>query len=217
MIGDRITIHAEQRAQAEEIVAHLLASTFAKPERYSITVAGESGSGKSTIAAAIGEAFERRGKRCVILQQDDYYLLPPMTNDRERRNHADWRGVKEVRLDFLDQQMKAILDGAEDIVKPVSVYAEDCFKQEHLSTRNVDIVIVEGSFVSLLQHAHVRVFIDRSYIDTRAFREQRARDAAELDAFTESILEIEHEIIAAHKPLADVIVTKEGKIAYQQK
>ena len=217
MIGDRIIVHAEQRAQAEEIVTHLLASVFVKPGRYGITVAGESGSGKSTIAAAIAEAFEQRGKRCVVLQQDDYYLLPPMTNDRERRSHADWRGVKEVRLDFLDQQMKTILDGAEEIVKPVSVYAEDCFKQEHLSTQNVDIVVVEGSFVSLLQHAHVRVFIDRTYNDTRAFREQRARDAAELDAFTESILQIEHEIIAAHKPLADVIVTKEGKIAYQQK
>lgn len=217
MIGDRIIVHVEQRAQAEEIVAYLLSSIFVKPGRYGITVAGESGSGKSTIAAAIAEAFEQRGKRCVVLQQDDYYLLPPMTNDRERRNHADWRGVKEVRLDFLDQQMKAILDGAEEIVKPVSVYAEDCFKQEHLSTQNVDIVIVEGSFVSLLQHANMRVFIDRTYNDTRAFREQRARDAAELDAFTESILQIEHEIIAAHKPLADVIVTKEGKIAYQQK
>ena len=216
MIGDRIIVHAEQRAQAEEIVAHLLASVFVKPGRYSVTVAGESGSGKSTIAAAIAAAFEQRGKRCVVLQQDDYYLLPPMTNDRERRNHADWRGVKEVRLDFLDQQMQAILDGAEEIVKPVSVYAEDCFKEEHLSTQNVDIVIVEGSFVSLLQHAHVRVFIDRTYLDTRAFREQRARDAAELDAFTESILQIEHEIIAAHKPLADIVVTKEGKIVYQR-
>jgi len=217
MIGDRIIIHTEQRAQAEEIVAHLLASVFAKPGRYGVTVAGESGSGKSTIAAAIAEALEQRGKRCVILQQDDYYLLPPITNDRERRNHADWRGVKEVRLDFLDQQMKTILDGAEEIVKPVSVYAEDCFTQEHLTTQNIDIVIVEGSFVSLLQHAHIRVFIDRTYMDTRTFREQRARDAAELDAFTESILEIEHEIISAHKPLADVIVTKEGQIAYQQR
>ncbi len=216
MKGDRLIIHADQRAQAEELLAQLLPSIAEKAGRYGIAVAGESGSGKSTMAAAIAEALEQRGKRCLILQQDDYYVLPPATNDRERRSHADWRGVKEVRLDFLDRQMQMILDGAEEIVKPVSVYADDRFEQERISTQDVDIVIVEGSFVSLLPHADMRIFIDRTYADTRAFREQRARDAAELDAFTESILQIEHDIISSHKSLADIIVTKDGAIVQQR-
>jgi uridine kinase len=36
--------------------------------------------------------LERRGIRSVVLGQDDYFVLPPRSNDMERRNDPQWLG-----------------------------------------------------------------------------------------------------------------------------
>lgn len=212
MQGDRIIVEASQLRLAEQLVARMWPSIQATAGRYAVTVAGESGSGKSTIAVATAQTLEQRGKRCVILQQDDYYVHPAKTNDATRRKDPNWYGPREVRLDFLDQQVRQILDGAAEIVKPLSIYAEDRFDEERIATADVDVVVVEGTYVTLLNNAQAKIFIDRNYMDTRAFREKRARDAAELDAFTENIIQKEHEIVVTHKALATLVIGKNWEI-----
>lgn len=68
------------------------------------------------------------------------------------------------------------------------------------------MVIVEGTYTTILRNVHQHIFIDRTYIDTRESLQRRAGE--EQDEFLEKILQIEHEIIAAHKPRADIIVAK---------
>jgi uridine kinase len=143
----------------------------------------------------------------VIVQQDDYFIYPPRTNAATRREDIDWVGTSEVRLDLMDENLKQIRDGAATIVKPLVDFDADSIGEETIELDGVDVVLVEGTYTTLLRNADRRVFIDRSYVDTRAARELRAREAQ--DDFLERILTIEHVIISSHKGRADLIVTRD--------
>ena len=73
----------------------------------------------------------------------------------------------------------------------------------------VQVVIVEGTYTSLLKHVDIRVFIARNRLDTIEHRQKRNRGNEVGDPFIENILKMEHKIIAGHKQLADFIITKE--------
>ena len=69
--------------------------------------------------------------------------------------------------------------------------------------------------VSLLENVDTRVFIARDYEATRAHREKRKRDAAELDPFIDEVLKIEHAIISGHRARADVVITADYSVSPQ--
>ena len=71
-------------------------------------------------------------------------------------------------------------------------------------------VIVEGTYVTLLENVARRVFIDRTHVDTKEARKERARE--EQDEYLSRILLIEHGIIAPHKAKADIIITRDYKV-----
>jgi len=209
MQGDTIVIEEHHRRAADQIVDMIVPAIQGMPGKYTISVAGESGSGKSEIAAAIADGLERSGVHSIILQQDDYFVYPPMSNDRERRKDITWVGSQEVKLELMDKNLKQFIQGAEVIEKPLVIYKDDRVTEEKMPTDNAKVAIVEGTYTSLLQNINTRVFIDRSYLDTRAHREKRSRHKSELDPFIDKVLEIEHGIISQHRKRANIIVSKE--------
>jgi len=209
MHGDSIVIESHHRHAAGEIDRWLAAQGRPGDARRIVTIAGESGSGKSETAAALAEALGRRDIASVVFQQDDYFIYPPKSNDRVRREEIDWVGPGEVKLDLLDEHLQAFRDGATRLTKPLVRYAEDRIDSETIDLHGRHVAIAEGTYTTLLGSADVRVFIDRSWEQTRAHREKRSRDAAELDPFIDRVLAIEHAIISAHKARADLIVTAE--------
>ncbi len=212
MRGDKILVEEHHIHAAKRIVELLLAQIAASEDKYTITVAGESGSGKSETARAIAEALEEKGINSVIFQQDDYYVYPPKTNDKRRREDITRVGTQEVRLDVIDQNLKDFLEGRTDIEKPLVIYAEDRIDKETLHVGNAKVAIAEGTYTTALDNVDTHVFIARNYLDTRAHREKRGRDKAELDEFTENVLKIEHEIVSAHKARAHIIITKDYEV-----
>ncbi len=214
MQGDIIVMSEQHLEVAHKIVEILQPRLTALDGKYTITVAGESGSGKSTTAAALFKVFQQKGMTCVLFQQDDYYVYPPITNDRVRRQNPEWRGLCEVNLALLDQHLQEFLEGCPQIQKPLIVYADDRIDHELIDVEQANILIVEGTFISLLKHANARIFIDRTYLDTRIDRRKRSRYLAELDDFTEGILAHEHEIVSGHKALADVIITTHYEVIH---
>ena len=206
MRGDSIVIEEHHRRAANGVVPLLLPLLQAPPERHSVSIAGQSGSGKSETAAALSEALAEHHIASVILQQDDYFVYPPKTNDQTRRADIDWVGPQEVKLDLMDEHLRAFLDGAREIEKPLVDYESDSIITERMEFGDARVLIAEGTYTTLLEHCQTHVFIDRTYLQTRAHREKRMRDAAELDPFIDRVLEIEHSIISAHKPRAQIIV-----------
>lgn len=212
MQGDTIVIEDHHHRAAINVAAKLLPVIQASTGKYTLTVAGESGAGKSEVATAIARQLEAAGIPCLILQQDDYFVYPPKTNDRARREDIGWVGPQEVRLDLMSAHLKAFLDNEPAIEKPLVIYAEDRIDSETLDMEKARVAIAEGTYTSRLENVNTRVFIDRDYRDTRKHRERRNRDASELDEFIDRVLVIEHEIIAADKARADIIINRDYTI-----
>ncbi|MGD8486270.1 MAG: zeta toxin family protein [Chloroflexota bacterium] len=212
MRGDVILVGEEHRRAAGLIVDGLADQIRATDRRYTITVAGESGSGKSETGQALAEALEERAIHAVVLQQDDYYVLPPKSNDAARRANFCWVGTTEVRLDLLDEHLAAARTGASEIVKPLVIYEEDRIDEETISYEGADVVIAEGVYTSLCEHVDCRVFIARNRLETLEHRMKRGRE--DFDPFIEQVLTREHEIISRHRVRADVIITRDYDVEF---
>lgn len=207
MKGDKLVVREEHTKAARKIAKLLFLPNTRREGKFILTIAGESGSGKSEIALALSELLSHKGIKSIILQQDDYFVYPPKTNAGMRRKDIRHVGLQEVRLDLLDENLVSIMGGSVTIDKPLVIFDEDRITQETVSLDGVGVVIVEGTYTTVLKHAHQRVFIDRTFLDTKEIRKKRARE--EQDRFLEEILQIEHRIISSHLPQATIIVTRD--------
>ena len=210
MKGDVLVIEAHHRRAAAQIAADLVDAIHAKDGRFLVTVAGESGSGKSETAAALADQLLQLGVASVVLGQDDYFVLPPKSNDERRRADPEWLGPHaEVRFDLLQANVDAARAGASEIEKPVIDYDRNSAAMEVVSLEGVAVVIVEGTYVSLLRHVDRRIFIARNRLETLEHRQRRNRGSEAADPFIEGVLEVEHKIIAGHRALADFVLTRD--------
>lgn len=206
MQGDSIVVEEHHRKAASGIGPIVMPLIEATPGRYTISIAGQSGSGKSETAVALSDALAEHGIVCAILQQDDYFVYPPRTNDQTRRKDIGWVGPQEVKLTLMDKHLQAFLNGETDVEKPLVDYESDSVSEETMTFGDASVLIAEGTYTTLLEQCRTHVFIDRTYLQTRAHREKRMRDKSELDPFIDRVLEIEHNIISSHKPRAQIIV-----------
>lgn len=213
MKGDVLLINENHRKAARQIMDILSDAIAGTEGKYVITVAGESGAGKSEIAASLAEELTKNGFPAYVFQQDDYFVLPPRSNAEKRREDISWVGPQEVRLDLLDENLSEAVKGTETIVKPLVDFNADSIGEEKVSLSGTKVLIAEGTYTTLLDNANSRIFIDRNIHDTRESRKTRAREAQ--DDFLEEILSIEHKIISQHKDLADLIVTRSFDIEIQ--
>ncbi|BAN03568.1 uridine kinase family protein [Ilumatobacter coccineus] len=210
MKGDVIVVEEHHVRAAQAIVPDLIDAITNAPSRYVITVAGESGSGKSETGKAIADELAAHDLTAVLLGQDDYFVLPPKSNDAKRRDDDTWLGPHvEVRLDLLEQNLVDALEGADEIVKPLIDYDANSVEEETIDLRGVEVVIAEGTYTSLLKHVDTRVFIARNRLDTLEHRQKRNRGSEVGDPFIENVLELEHKIIAGHRQLADFVITRD--------
>ncbi len=201
MIGDKLLIERHHTDRAIEIRDHLRGSIEAP---FVLSVAGESGSGKSELAFEIARHLMEIGVSSGILAQDDYFVFPPKTNHEMRRKNLDQVGTFEVKLDFMDSNLRSFKRGDSPIYKPQVIYAEDRITTTEMDIRDLKVMVVEGTYTSLLKFVDFRIFIDRSYHQTLEARKKRARDRFE--GFVEDVLEIEHQIISQHRGMADLVV-----------
>ncbi len=207
MQGDVILVGEEHRRVANAIIDHLIDEILGAPRRFTVTVAGESGSGKSEVGRALADALAERNVEAVVLQQDDYYVLPPTFNDAARRANFAWVGTTEVRLDLLDDHLAVARSGGIGVVKPLVIYSENRIDEEEISYEGVGVVIAEGVYTSLCEHVDCRIFIDRNRLETLEHRMKRGRE--EFDPFVEKVLVEEHAIVSQHRSRADVIITRD--------
>ncbi len=211
--GDKVIVEEHHRRAATSIVRLLRTAIAGKPGRYIIAVAGESGSGKSETARAIVDSLEAAGTRAVVLGQDDYFSLPPRSNDARRRQDPEWLGPHvEVRMDVLEANLRDAVSGREAVTKPLVDYDANAVAQETVSLRGIRVVIAEGTYTSLVRHVHARVFLEGNRLETLAHRQKRKRGLEAGDPFIEGVLEIEHKIIAGHRFLADYVITLDHEV-----
>jgi uridine kinase len=205
MIGDKLVITEYHRKNGATVAEAVLKKIKDVDRTFALTVAGESGSGKSETAATTAEYLEKEGYKVAILGQDDYFKLPPKSNANKRLEDISWVGTGEVHIDLLNDHLKAAKSGEIEIVKPLVYFEEDRIDKETLSLKGINVIIAEGTYCTMLDEADFHAFIDATYHATLEHRKKRARDATQGE-FIEQVLEIEHKIISAHKERAHVIL-----------
>jgi len=194
---------------SQSIAEQIIRKINKKKRRYTITLAGESGCGKTETAKALVAEFNRQGINSLVLSQDDYFFLPPLSNDAMRKKSPEWLGPhKEVNMKLLDDTLVEAMVGDKINVSHID-YDTNIERIEKICIEDIKVIIVEGTYTSLLKHIDTRIFIDADYKDTLKFRKLRSRGNEVNDPFVENILETEHKIIAGHKYLADFIITKD--------
>ena len=213
MKGDKLVLLDYHKRAASEIVSHIIQDIRKKKTRFIITVAGESGSGKSETGKAIANELDKSGIKSVLLGQDDYFVLPPKSNDLKRREDPEWLGPHlEVKLDVLEQNLVNAIQGKKEIIKPLVDYDSNTIEDETINLDGIKVLIAEGTYTSLLKHVDTKIFICRNWLDTLELRQKRMRGNEVGDPFIEQVLSVEHKIIAGHKQLADILITKDFKV-----
>jgi uridine kinase len=213
MKGDIVVINEHHNLAAKTIVFQIIDRINSKPNRFVITVAGESGSGKSESGLAIANELENLGVKSILLGQDDYFYFPPKVNSAKRREDSDWLGPHiEVNFEVFEKNLLDAVHGLSEIKKPLVDYDANTIDLETISLKGVKVIIAEGTYTSLLKHVDVRVFISRNWLRTLEDRKKRNRGNEVNDVFTEQILATEHKIIAGHKQLADFIISDEYEV-----
>jgi uridine kinase len=207
MKGDIIIVQAQHQKVAGVIVPMIINKIREKIRIYTLTVGGESGSGKSEISLAIANELNKNGIKTIIFGQDDYFYLPPKMNGDRRRENPDWLGPHiEVNLDLLQNNLIEAIQGKSETRKPLVDYNTNTIEMQTVSLEGVQVIIAEGTYTSLLKNIDLKIFITRDWHVTLEDRIKRSRGNEVHDPFTEGILAVEHKIIAGHKHLADIIV-----------
>jgi uridine kinase len=208
MKGDIVLLQEHHKKAASIIVSNIIEHVKNNNFRFIISIAGESGSGKSETGLAIVKEFEKHGIKSIVLGQDDYFYLPPKMNSNKRHEDPDWLGPHiEVNFAVFEQNLVDALNGKTEIEKPIVDYDANTIELQKINLKGVKVLIAEGTYTSLLKHVNLRIFINRDWLKTLEDRKKRNRGNEVNDPFTEQILAIEHKIIAGHKQLADFVIS----------
>ena len=189
------------------IIADALAPRLgpAGARRSVIGVAGESGSGKSVTATALARELGGRGFASGVLHQDDYFVLPPRVNHAHRVADLAHVGMHEVDLDRMARHVAAFRAGEPAVRVPRVDYPGDRFEERLVDFAVADVLVVEGTYVLAgIDDLDVRIFLDATHEDTRERRRARNRDIDE--PIVETILGIEHRLIAPQGATADLVI-----------
>lgn len=206
MIGDKLVVEDHHTKRAAELYDLLLPEI---KRGFTVSIAGESGSGKSELASELKRVLEEHEIRAGILQQDDYFVFPPKTNHEMRRKNIDQVGLYEVKLDFMDSNLRSFKRNEGPVYKPLVIFKQDRITAEEMDIEGLMVLIAEGTYTSLLKYIDLRIFISRNYKETLDLRKRRARD--KFEPFIAEVLKREHEIIASHKSMAEIIITSDFK------
>jgi len=176
-------------------------SLLTRQRRAVVTLGGESGTGKSSLARAVAEAFPQE---TFVLALDDYFRLPPRQNHTRRMADPEWVGLGEVDLDRLQLHVDAFLAGATELTIPQLDRAADCFHQIEVGLAAIRILVVEGTYATRLGGIDLRVFLDGDPGTTELARRERGRDV--FDDATARALEVEHRLLRLERERAQLVL-----------
>jgi len=212
MLGDILLINDMHKDAARDIASKVLVDREAKGERYRyvVGISGESGSGKSELAHALGTFLKEKSIRVKVIHTDNYYKIQPLLREEWRRNKGfdkigineyDWVKISKTLRDFKEEQ-ECMIPCIDLIPEQVDKLITDFSK--------IDLLIVDGLYAIKADDIDLRVFIDLTYHETKINQIIRLKEA--LSDFRLKILEHEHQAVRALKPMADLVVDKSYQV-----
>ena len=212
MLGDILLINDMHKEAAHAICEYVINDRANKEERYRyvVGISGESGSGKSELAHALGKDLKDRHVRVKVIHTDNYYRIQPLLREEWRRNKGfdhigmeeyDWVKIRKTLRDFREEQ-ECVIPCIDLIPEQVDKLITDFSK--------IDLLILDGLYAINADDIDLKVFIDLTYHETKINQIIRLKEA--LSDFRLNILEREHQAVISLKPKADLVVDKSYQV-----
>ncbi len=200
---DSVPTSAESLARQLLALLPVLWESHAMRRRV-IGIAGESGSGKSVTADTLARLSNAAGVRTMVINQDNYFVLPPRTNHEHRCEDLANVGPHEVQMSLIAEHVQAFRMRRNAVVAPLVDYPGNRFVTQTYDFADIELLIVEGTYVLQLPDLDTRIFLEATHEETEERRRARNRDIDE--PIVAQVLAIEHEIIAQQAVVADVLI-----------
>ncbi len=207
MLGDILLVNDLHKDAAASICELIMQDrSELKNSRYIVGISGESGSGKSELAHALGVALKEQLIRVKVIHTDNYYEIQPLLREEWRRNKGfdhigldeyDWVKIRKTIRDFKEAQ-ECVLPCIDLIPEQVDKLITDFSK--------IELLIIDGLYAINAPDIDLRVFIDLTYRETKINQIIRMKEA--MTDFRLAILEREHLAVCSLKPKADLIIDK---------
>jgi len=196
----------------QRIASELATEIVALRQTKIYKLAGESGCGKTTLGKALVEALKAKGKKALLLSQDEFFHLPPRQNHNKRVSDFSWIGPQEVDFELLQSCLEQATDPSIEVVKiPVMNWERDEKEWKEVSVTDVDAIVVEGTYVlHQISNDETGIFFEHTYEDTKEARIARNREV--VDDFIQRVLAREHELISPQAAQAHFSISKEYKL-----
>ena len=208
MLGDILLINDMHKDAATSIREYVQKDLKKKGKRYRyiVGISGESGSGKSELAHALGKILKQDKIRVKVIHTDNYYKIQPLLREEWRRNKGfdkiglneyDWVKINKTIRDFKEAQ-ECVIPCIDLIPEQVDKLITDFSK--------INLLIIDGLYAINADDIDLRIFIDLTYKETKINQIIRMKEA--ISEFRLQILEREHRSVLSLKSLADLIVDK---------
>jgi len=212
MLGDVLLINDMHKDAAQAIFEQVMEAREKMDERYRyvVGISGESGSGKSELAHALGKRLKDEHVRVKVIHTDNYYKIQPLLREEWRRNKGfdkigldeyDWIKIRKTIRDFKEEQ-ECMIPCIDLIPEQVDKLITDFSK--------IDLLIIDGLYAINTPDVDLKVFIDLTYHETKINQIIRMKEA--MSDFRLTILQKEHDAVITLKPQADLIVDKSYQV-----
>lgn len=205
MVGDVLIVRPVHDTIAREIFKILKNDGDLK--KIVVSIAGESGTGKSEIAHELRILLKREGFKVKIFHLDNYYDTDPEKRNEIRiKRGIESVGDEEIQWHSLEGDINAFRRGKKARIPFIDLYTN---QKDILTTHfeHIDILIIEGLYATRAM-ADFRFFIDLTYHQTKLQREQRKKEVQ--NEFRFQVLEQEHKSVQSHRKLAHYLIKLNG-------
>jgi uridine kinase len=208
MLGDVLLIEDKHRNAGEAIIQRILER---KKDKFMVGISGESGSGKTELAHVIAKGLRKHGIMAKPLHIDNYYRIHPLERTEWRKSNGieNVVGYGEYDWDTLYKNIGAFKNGSETTMPCVDLVTEQV---DHLTTdfKGIDMLIIDGLYAIKTEGLDLRIFIELTYHETKKAQVVRGKEPQ--NEYRMAVLEQEHRMVQALKPMADILISKEYEV-----
>jgi uridine kinase len=210
MLGDVLLIEDKHRNAGEAIIQRILER---KKDKFMVGISGESGSGKTELAHVIAKGLRKHGIFAKPLHIDNYYRILPLERTEWRKKHGieNVVGYGEYDWDTLYENIEAFKGSRETTMPCVDLVTEQV---DHLVTdfRGIDMLIIDGLYAIKTDGLDLRIFIELTYHETKKAQVVRGKEPQ--NEYRMAVLEQEHRMVQALKPMADILISKQYEVLF---
>jgi uridine kinase len=208
MLGDVLLIEDKHRNAGEAILQRILER---KKDKFMVGISGESGSGKTELAHVIAKGLRKHGIFAKPIHIDNYYRILPLERTEWRKKHGieNVVGYGEYDWETLYKNIEAFKKSKETTMPCVDLVTEQV---DHLITdfRGIDMLIIDGLYAIKTDGLDLRIFIELTYHETKKAQVVRGKEPQ--NEYRMAVLEQEHRMVQALKPMADILISKEYQV-----